>query len=428
MNNLTHKTVMPFGTIVIAVLFLIIMGIIAISGVTHADNGKQPQNGRLITIHDRGTEKVIVSQADTIGDALKEAGVTVDNKDAVEPATNVKMVASDYQVNIYRARPVMIIDGNTRTKVVTPYQTAEQIAESAGIELYDGDTAKLDRADNILTDGAGLQLTINRATSFTFTLYGRTSTVRTQATTVGKMLVEKNITLSQNDRASVALNDPVAEGMAIKVWREGKQTVTVDEPVEFDVEKIKDADQEVGYREIRVPGQAGTRSVTYEIMIQDGQEVGRTEIASIVTKQAVKQVEVVGAKGEYTTPSENENITWDFLISNGFTRQQAAGIMGNLMQEHGFKTSDTTGGLGIAQWTGGRRAALLAWPYPENIYTQLNFLMYELNNNYVGVKNNIMLSTTVDNAVLVFQNQFERCGLCMQDRRIQYAYNILASH
>lgn len=428
MNSLIRKSATPFGALVFAVLFLIVMAVIAISGVTHAADNNTPRSGRLITIHDRGTEKVLLSQAATIGDALAEAGVALDAKDAVEPAVTDKLVATDYQINIYRARPVIIVDGNTRSKVVTPYQTATQIAQSVGIKLYDGDKTTLDRTDDIIADGAGLQLTIKRSTPFAFTLYGKTATVRTQSTTVAGMLVEKDIKLSANDRVLPSLDTAITDGLAVRVWREGKQTISVDEPVDFAIEKIKDADRDVDYKLVTTVGVKGMRSVSYEITVQDGKEVKRVEIASITTKQPINQVEVVGSRGEYTTPSENETITWNFLIENGFSRSQTAGIMGNLMQEHRFNTTDTSGGLGIAQWVGGRRSELLTMPYPENIYTQLNFLMHELNTNYSYVRDAIKAADDVDDAVIIFQNKFERCGICMEGQRLQYAYNILASH
>jgi uncharacterized protein YabE (DUF348 family) len=412
------------------VLFLVAIAIVVISGVTHADNGNNSQSGRLITIYDRGIEKVILSEATTIGDALKEAGIAIDDKDAVEPAVTEKLVASDYQVNIYRARPVVIVDGNTRTKTVTPYQTALQISQSAGIKLYDEDTTNLERTDDIIAEGAGLKLTINRATPFSFTLYGKTTTVRTQGATVGEMLSEKGIILGKDDRLSLNPDTKITEMLAVRVWREGKQTITVDEPVDFDVEKIEDADREVSYLEIKAPGEKGSRNVTYEVTIQDGIEVSRIEIASITTKQPIKQVELVGIKGKYTTPSENETITWDFLTANGFSRQQTAGIMGNLMQEHKFNTSDSSGGYGIAQWTDGRKYALMLRPNSDNIYVQLNYLMDELNTGYVGVRDEIKSSDSMEDTVIIFQNKFERCNpyYCMQDQRIQYARNILASH
>jgi len=236
MNNLIRKSAAPFGTLVIAVLFLMVMIVIAISGVTHADSVSGTQKGCLITIHDRGVEKVILSQATTIGDALKEAGVTIGSNDAIEPDITEKLVASDYQVNIYRARPVIIVDGGIRTKILTPYQTASQIAQSAGIELYDEDIATLERTDDIISDGAGLQLIVDRATPFIFTLYGKTATVRTQGRTVGDMLIEKGIKLDEGDKVLPDLDAVLTKDLVVRVWREGKQTITVEETIDFEIE------------------------------------------------------------------------------------------------------------------------------------------------------------------------------------------------
>lgn len=295
MNSLIHKTTTPFGKLVIAVLFLMASAVISMPGATHADNGDVSQQGRLITIHDRGTEKVILSQATTISDALKEANITIDSKDVVEPAMNETLIASDYQVNIYRARPVIIVDGNVRKKIITPYQTAEQITADAGVTLYPEDETTIDQVNN-LADGAGVLLTITRATPFSFTLYGKTAIVRTRKQTVGEMLTEKGVKLAVDDRISLATDTKITEGLAVRVWREGKQTITVDEDINFEVEKIKDVDQDIGYREIKTPGEKGSRSVTYEILIQDGQEVSRTEISGLITKQPKKQIEIIGAK------------------------------------------------------------------------------------------------------------------------------------
>ena len=424
MKSLITRSATPIGAFIAAALLMIAVAIIVMANITHAGNGEPGQDGRLVTIHDRGTEKVILTQAETVGNALAEAGIVLDPKDTVEPDANQKLVASDYQVNIYRARPVIVVDGAIKQKIITPYQTAPQIVKDAGIKLYPEDTTKLERVNDIIAEGAGLRLTIDRATPFSFTLYGETVTARTQAKTVGDMLTEKGIKLGANDRVSVDKFTPMTSDLSVRVWREGKQTVTVDESIDFAIDKISDANREPSYREIRTPGENGSRSVTYEVDIQDGKEVARTEIASIVTKQPKTQVEVVGVKGQYTTPSENQSITWGYLIGQGFTRNQTAGIMGNLMQEHRFNTS----GDGLAQWTGGRKAKLMAMPNPYNIYTQLDFLMSELNSNYLGVQNAIRASSSVESVVTIFQDQFERCGICAESNRIQYAYNILASH
>ncbi len=407
---------------------ILVFSFLFFNQVSAIDNNT-PGDKHLITIYDRGVEKVVLTDAKNIGDAIREADIDLEDKDRVEPARNEEIIAPEYQVNIYRARPVLIVDGVLRQRVITAYQTPEQIAKSVGIDLYAEDIATIGRVDNI-TEGFGEQLTITRATPIKLTLYGTTSDIRTQSKTVGDMLKEKSIKLSSADKIDSDLNKPISEGLSVKVWREGQQTITVKEPVDFDVEKIEDANRSVDYRFVKTAGEKGEKVVTYKITIIDGAEVSRREITSLVTKQSKKQVEVVGAMGKYNTPSENESITWSYLRAQGFSKIQTAGIMGNLMQEHGFNTTDTPGGLGIVQWTAGRRTNLIQ-RYPssyETIYSQIDYLMYELNGGYAGVRDAIKNTNSLGDAVRIFQNQFERCGICRENQRIVYAQNILASH
>ncbi len=128
-------------------------------------------------------------------------------------------------------------------------------------------------------------------------------------------------------------------------------------------------------------------------------------------------------------PPNNETRIWNFLIGQGFTREQTAGIMGNLQQEHKFQTSDERpNGLGIAQWIGGRANNLEAKGDYLNLDVQLNFLMEELNGVEHIASSAIRNSVGVEGATIAFQNKFERCGVCMESQRIQYAYDILARH
>lgn len=263
----------------------------------------QSTGGRLITVHDRGVDTAFITTKATLKEALDEQGITLDAKDAVEPAVDEKLVAPDYQVNIYRARPVTIVDGALRQKVVTPYQSAERIVKDAGIALYPEDETHVTRSADILADGAGLQLTIDRAVPLRVDLYGTITTIRTQAETIGAFLKEKGIELGEHGRVSVALDTPVATNMHVRIWREGKQTLTATEAVKFSVERIKDADRPVGYHAVQSKGRNGKRTVTYEITIKDGKEIARHEIASITITAPVKQVEIVGTKPltlEYT--------------------------------------------------------------------------------------------------------------------------------
>lgn len=307
---------------------------------------------RLITVHDRGQDRGIMTNATTLRAAFDEAGIALDKNDLVEPGIDEQLVANNYEVNIYRARPVMVIDGPVRQKVMTPYQTANQIAQTAGIELHDEDTTTITRSEDIVSDGSGLLLTIDRATPFTLVLYGKKVTAYTQVSTVGAMLSSKNISLGKDDTLSVAASTPITAGMSVEIWRNGKQTVTDEQPIAFETEKIQDADRPVGYKEVKTPGQNGKKNVTYEVEMRNGIEVGRVEIQSVTTQESKKQVEVVGAKlPTPTNPSEAQALGHQMMLAYGFGEDQWPCLYNLWMRESGWKTTahNASGAHGIPQ-------------------------------------------------------------------------------
>lgn len=256
---------------------------------------------RLVTIYDRGTERTIVTKARTVREALKLAKLSIDERqDVVEPGLDSEMVAERYNVNIFRARPVTIVDGGKRLRVTTAQQTPILIAKAAGLEIFNEDKTTLAKADNVAVDGADMVMRVERALAVNFILYGKMSTIRTHAKTVGELLKDKHITLKKDDTLSVDLSAKIMPGMKIELWRNGKQTVTVEEEVKFETEKIKDANRETSYREVKQAGENGKKNVTYEIEMKNGTEVSRKEIASVVTKEPKKQVEIVGTKSSNT--------------------------------------------------------------------------------------------------------------------------------
>lgn len=289
----------------------VLVGLLALMGVLYCHSpasAQDTQGKKLITVYDRGQKVSFLTDAPTIATAIAEEGIHLDEHDTVEPARNEELVASEYNVNIYRARPVTVIDGSKRTKIMSPYQTSRQIAKSAGVTVYAEDIARVSRSTDLLGDGAGLVLTINRAVEFTFDLYGKKSTVRTHGNTVADMLQEKGITLGASDRVSTALYTPIKKGMTVRVWREGKQTISENHSIQFSTAFVYDADRPVGYRAIDTKGKVGIQSVTYEVEIKDGKELYRKEIARITTSEPVKQTLIIGING----------------LENGLTRSRGA--------------------------------------------------------------------------------------------------------
>lgn len=314
MESLSKKSSVPYGVIIAVCAFvLFIFGGVFAANV-HASSKQPDSSERLITIHDNGHDRGILTKADTLREAFKKAHIRIDKNDLVEPSLDDTLVASNYEVNIYRARPVTVVDGAIQKKIMTAYRTPEQIVDQAGLDLHDEDRTQMDAPTNMVSHGAGVRLTIDRATAFTLVLYGKKTEAYTQAATVGDMLKEKGITLGEKDELSVAKDTPITAGMTVKLWRNGKQTVTEEEKIPFETEKIRDANRPVGYHEVKTPGVNGEKTVTYEIVMQNGKEVDRKEIQSVVTKKPKKQVEIIGTKVSLP-PGSHE----DWMASGGIS-------------------------------------------------------------------------------------------------------------
>lgn len=144
--------------------------------------------------------------------------------------------------------------------------------------------------------------------------------------------------------------------------------------------------------------------------------------------------------GSEAALSNNARTAFNFFVSKGLTEVQAAGVIGNLMQESSIRpTAVEYGGgpgRGIAQWSIGGR-----WNRdPSNVVsfaaargldrwalrTQLDFIWHEL--TVVGGYGyaELRAATTLSTAVKVFQNQYERCGQCAQAQRMTYAQQALS--
>ena len=370
-KNRVKVSLIISGVIISALLSATILKSVASN--TFADNeaGLAPSGSdHYVTIYDQGKKLTIKTDAVTVGEALTRAKIEISKTDIIEPESTTLINDGNFHINIYRSRPVIISDGIIKKRVETASYDPITIAREAGFSVYDGDEVEMVANTNFLEAGFST---------------------------------------------------------AYEIKRNGGRTVTEEISLPFEEEIVKDYTLPVGENVTEQIGEDGLRVVKYKVEFVDGMEAKREQISDEIIKEPVKRIVREGARGtkaSSTSAGENEAISWNFLKSQGFSDIQTAGIMGNLMQEHRFQTSDTPGGLGIAQWTGGRRNNLLSLPNPYDIYTQLDYLMHELNGGYLRAKNSILNSSSIEEATRAFQNQFERCGICREETRIGYAYDI----
>lgn len=307
MNLLLKKSMWSYMATFLVVFFV---GIVLFQQIKNV-YAESSNEDRLITIYDRKQTFTVITKSSSLKEVLAQAKVALDPSDIVEPSLDEKLVSSNYYVNIYRARPVIIVDGQTKLKVMSAYQTPKQIASSVGVSLYPEDIATMKLSTDVVANGAGVEMIVTRAKQINVNMYGKEIKLRTQAKNISEFLKSNNIVFSEQDKISLDPNTPITDLMSFKIWREGKQTISSEEEVDYEIDEIKDANRYIGYREISTAGVKGSKNVTYEVEVLNGEIISKKIISSVVISQPTKQTVVVGIK--YNGPdfrSTETKINW----------------------------------------------------------------------------------------------------------------------
>ncbi len=339
----------------------------------------QSEGNKVISIYDNntGNRTSFRTDAKTIREALKEQSIEITKQDKVEPNLDEELSDVDYNVNIYRAKPVLIEDGAVRERIMSSSQTPNEIIKDANIKIYDEDIISSKQSSNTAEDGVAISLKITRAKQISVNMFGKQTEMRTQAKTVQDFLNEKNIKLGENDEVSIPLTTELRDGDSFSIWRNGKQTITVEEETDFEIEKIQDADKEVGYEQVKEPGEKGSKTVTYEVEIRNGEEISRNRINEVETKKSKKQVMIVGIK-QKTLLYTGGGTKSEWLAASGINSTYWGYVDAIVSKESGWNpnaTNSSSGACGLAQ-------ALPCGKVPGNGYNPVDSLKWM--NTYVS--------------------------------------------
>lgn len=119
-----------------------------------------------------------------------------------------------------------------------------------------------------------------------------------------------------------------------------------------------------------------------------------------------------------------------FFQSKGWSKDQAAAIVGNLIQESNLDpnaVNPTSKARGIAQWLGPRVKDFEKQEHTplegSKFEQQLDFVNWELNHSEKKAGDSIRATTNISDATAAVANKYERMGAneSMMDRRLSYA-------
>ncbi len=327
----------------------------------------------LVTVYADNQERVISTTVMTVGEALERAGVQLGEHDLVEPGLDSFINEAVFKINVYRARPVTVVDGTNQKTIMSPYQSPRRIAEEAGYKVYDEDAFSFELIDDILQTGAiGQRLVIDRATPVKINLYGDELIHRTHLDTVGEVLKEAGIVVGDSDTLKSKPDQAVDADKPIMIVREGTDVVVEEVAVPFETEYIYDSNMFTGERQVKEPGQTGTDLVTYTLELANGQEVARTLSQSVRKSEPKTEIVVVGTK--IIDPASNTAIGQAMAAQKGWVGAEWQCLYSLWERESHWNHLASNGGsgaYGIPQALPGSKMASAGADWQSNPATQI---------------------------------------------------------
>jgi len=280
-----HLAVVPITTLIVLIV-LTAIGLVSLGGQT-----TDAADSHVVIVSYDKKKQTVPTRAADVGELLNRLNIALSEGDVVEPAVETPIVEDNFRINVYRARPVTVIDGDRKVFTLSAAATGRTIARRAGIVVYPEDDVRKELPGSILRHSSiGEEVVIRRATPAYLILYGTPVVVRTHAKTVGEVLKEKNVKLIASDTVQPDLATPLTPNAQIFVNRIGIQIATVEEPIPMPTKVIEDQTLSFGTTALRQQGTPGKRIVTYQIELRNGQEVGRVKIQEVIAQNPVENI------------------------------------------------------------------------------------------------------------------------------------------
>lgn len=214
------------------------------------------------------------------------------------------------QLRLQRAIPITVDDGGLPFTLRTTAETVGEALRQAEITLYLGDRVWPTLGSQLNT---GLRVQIQRSRPITLQVDGRLIKTRTQAKTVADALAELKIGLAGSDMVEPALEHELVNNVRIRIVRVHQDVEIEDEIIPFETLFEPDPNLALDTQQVVNPGAPGINRQRYHVRYEDGQEVARTLQDSWVAQEETQRVIAYGqriAPQTFTAPDGSQITYW----------------------------------------------------------------------------------------------------------------------
>ena len=127
---------------------------------------------------------------------------------------------------------------------------------------------------------------------------GETRTLTTEALTVRDLLAEGGVTLDENDRVTPVEPTFIEDGMTVRVIRVEVRTETERRQVPFERNTVRDTSIPAGETRLLEPGVVGVEELAYRVTFEDGVEIERRLLQTVMLQDPRTEVILIGVQPE----------------------------------------------------------------------------------------------------------------------------------
>ncbi len=234
--------------------------------------------GKDVTLNVDGHVEHVTASGDTVGQVLKDQGISLRSHDEVAPAVD-EPVHDGTSIAVRYGKPLKLdVDGDTSTYWVTATNVRSALQEID--RSFDRAHLSVSRGAGITRDG--LRISIATPKRLTFVIGGHRAVHKTvPASTVGQALKALDVKVGTHDAVHPGLRHELSAGDSvvldrIRIVRKHLSA----EAVPFSTVTRDDSSMTQGQSTVVRSGRAGLRSVTYRITFRNGRLVVRKVLAA----------------------------------------------------------------------------------------------------------------------------------------------------
>jgi uncharacterized protein YabE (DUF348 family) len=250
-----------------------------------------------ITVHDGGFPVAVNTAADTVGEALRGAGINVYLADVVRPPVETRVTANMH-VYVERSKSVTIASDDPEIAPQGSFVTRTrrdsfaQLLADEGVAL-NGREAITPALDSAIAHGS--MLNIRRYRPFQVEVDGGVVAGKTKQATVEEALADAKVNLGPLDKIDPALEAEPQDDMVITITRVKEVTVEEDESLPFESLVRPSAEVELDHTDYQ-EGEPGVLRHQYKVTYENGLPVSKVELKKWVEKEPVPEISFYGTK------------------------------------------------------------------------------------------------------------------------------------